>query len=148
GEWRPLEPGEAPPAGAQTRSSQTVTVAEVYVTKGAPTRAAVDAPSGRLTIRTGVHPNEIYLDKPLTVTVAFDGAPAAGQEIELDREGGAFEDPKFHKVARTGADGTLKLTFDRPGTYLIMARHAAPAPPGSATEMRSYTTSLTFEVLR
>lgn len=147
GDWRPLEPGAAPPAGAKTRTSQTVTVAEAYVTKGAPTRAAVDAPSGRLVIRTSAHPNDIYLAEGVTLSFTFDGAPIAGQTVELDREGGALEEPKFHKVLKTDAAGKLRLTFDRPGTYLVMARRAADAPAGSKTDMRSYTTSLTFEVL-
>ena len=146
--WRPLEPGKTAPAGAKTRTSQTVTVAEAYVTKGAPTRPAVDAPAGRLAIRADAHPNEIFLEKPLTLSFAFDGAPLAGGDIELDREGGSFEEPKYHKEFKSGADGKLKLTFDRPGTYLVMIRHLAPAPQGSGTDMRSYTTSLTFEVLR
>jgi len=148
GAWHAVEPGKTAPAGARTRSSQTVTVAEAYVTKGAPTRPAVDAPAGRLAIRTDVHPNEIFLEKPLTLAFTFDGAPLAGQEVELDREGGTFEEPKYHKVLKTAADGKLHITFDRPGVYLVMARHAAPAPAGSGTDMRSFTTSLTFEVLR
>lgn len=148
GVWRPVEPGQKPAADAKTRTSQTVTVAEAYVSKGAPTRMVVDAPAGKLSIRTDAHPNEIYLEKPLTLTFAFEGKPLGAQEIEIDREGGSFEEPKYSKVLKTGADGTLKLTFDRPGTYLIWTRHAAPAPQGSGTDMRSYTTSLTFEVLR
>lgn len=100
GAWRPVELGETPPADARTKTSQTVTVAEVYVTKGAPTRPAVDAPSGRLAIRTDAHPNDIYLDRPLALSVTFDGAPLAGQAIEIDREGGALEEPKYVKVHR------------------------------------------------
>lgn len=146
GEWKPLEPGAAAPAGAKTRTSQTVTVAEVYVTKGAPTRPAVDAPSGRLAIRTSAHPNDIYRGDGLILSFTFDGAPLAGQAVELDREGGSLEDPKYNKVLKTDAEGKLRLTFDRPGTYLVMARRAAASPPGSPTDMRSYTTSLTFEV--
>lgn len=148
GVWRPLEEGKAPPPGARTRTSQTATVAEVYVTKGAPTRAAVDAPAGRLTIRADAHPNEIYLDEGVTFAFAFDGQPLAGQEVELDREGGAHEEPKFQKLLKTDGQGKLRLTFDKPGTYLVMTRHAAAAPEGAGTEVRSYTTSLTFEVLR
>jgi len=148
GDWHAVEPGKSAPAGAKTRTSQTVTVAEAYVTKGAPTRPAVDAPAGRLAIRTDAHPNEIFLEKPLTISLVFDGKPLAGQDIELDREGGGFEEPRYHKELKTGADGKLRITFDRPGTYLIMTRHAAPAPQGSGTDMRSFTTSLTFEVLR
>lgn len=148
GAWKPLEPGAAPPAGAQVRTSQTATVADVYVTKGAPTRPAVEAPSGRLAFQLDAHPSEIYLDAPLTVTVLFDGVARPNQEVELDREGAPYEEQPFHQELRTDAAGRLTLRFDRPGAYLIMTRHAAEAPTGAATDMRSYTTSLTFEVLK
>lgn len=148
GAWRPLEPGQTPPAGAEVRRSQTATVAEVYVTKGAPTRAVLDVPVGRLAIRTDAHPNAIYLDEGVTLTVTFDGVPLADQPLELDREGGAYEEPKFHKVLRTDGEGRVKLDLDRPGAYLVMTRHQADAPPGAETAVRSYTTSLTFEVMR
>jgi len=147
-QWRPLEPGKSPPAGAETRKSQTATVADVYVTKGAPTRAVLDVPVGRLALKTETHPSAIYMDDGLVVTVTFDGAPLAGQALELDREGGGYEEPRFHQALRTDAQGRVKLTFDRPGAYLLMTRHQAAAPAGAETAVRSYTTSLTFEVTR
>lgn len=147
-EWRNLEPGETAPAGAQTVRSQTATVADVYVTKGAPTNAVIGVNVGRLAMRPVTHPNAIYLDEGFTFDVTFDGAPLANQAVEVDREGGGYEEPKFHQVVRTDARGRIVLKFDRPGAYLIMTRHRANAPAGSETPIRSYTTSLTFEVMR
>ena len=46
----------------------------------------------------------------------------------------------------TDANGRLNLSFSEPGVYLLMTRHRATAPEGSDTDVRSYTTSLTFEV--
>jgi uncharacterized GH25 family protein len=146
GQWRPLAPGATAPAGAPTQRSQTATVAEVYVTKGATTRAAVDAPGGRLAFQPVTHPNAVYAEDGFVFDLRFDGAPLADQVIEVDREGGALEEPRFHQTIRTDAQGRATLRFDRPGVYLIMTRHRAPAPPGAETPIRSYTTSLTFEV--
>ncbi|MGH6950664.1 MAG: DUF4198 domain-containing protein, partial [Vitreimonas sp.] len=57
GQWRPLGQGEAIPPGAQETTLQTVTLADVYVTRGAASRVAVDRPQGRLAIRPITHPN-------------------------------------------------------------------------------------------
>lgn len=148
GEWQPLEPGATPPAGAETRQSQTATVANVYVTKGAPTNAALSVNVGHLIIRPVTHPSEIYLSEGFRFRVLFDGTPVANQEVHVYREGGAYDATPFDQVVRTDASGAVALSFTQPGVYLVMTRKSAPAPAGAATAIRSYTTSLTFEVSR
>jgi uncharacterized GH25 family protein len=148
GEWRPLAPGETAPRGAQVERSQTATVADVYVTKGAPSRTVVDKPIGRLVIRPITHPNAIYVEEGFNFEVLFDGSPLAGQEIVVDRQGGDYEEPRFQQSIRTDAQGRAHLRVDRAGVYLIMTRFRAAAPAGSETPYRSYTTSLTFEATR
>lgn len=146
GEWRPVAPGETVPDGAPTRASQTATVSDVYVTKGAPTDAARKVEIGRLAIVPVTHPNAIYRDEGAVFDVLFDGKPLAGQEMELDRQGGDYEEPRFSQIIKSDQNGRVTLSFDRAGVYLLHTRHRADAPAGSATPMRGYTTSLTFEV--
>ncbi len=146
GVWTPLAPGETPPPGAKVETSQTATVADVYVTKGAPTDGVLRTQVGPLAFRLGAHPSAIYAEDPLTVDVLFDGLPLAGVAVEVDREGGDYETPRFKQSLTTDGEGRVTLTFDRPGVYLIMTRHRATAPEGAATDQRGYTTSLTFEV--
>lgn len=144
GKWQPVH-GE-PPKGAQVRTSQTETVADVYVTKKQPTRASVDVAVGRLRIQPVTHPSELYLDTPFALKLLFDGKPMAGQELVLDRGGADYEEAVVHRTVTTDAAGGAVLRFDRPGTYVLMTRHRAAAPAGSGTDERSYTTSLTFQV--
>lgn len=146
GVWTPWSPDREIPEGAETRTSQTATVADVYVTRGAPTRAPVDAVVGRVALKTSVHPNDIYLDKPLTLTVLLDGKPVADQEVEVWREGGAYQEPAWNRKLRTDANGAVTLSFDDAGVYLAWTRFSADAPAGAPTQVRSHTTSLTFEV--
>ena len=150
GEWKPVFGPDAkvPENATDVRTSQTETVADVYVTKGAPTRPAVDTAIGRLALHPETHPNEIYLDEGFAFDVTFDGAPLADQTVTLYRGGGDYEAPKFHKEFKTDTEGHIDLSFDKPGIYLAMTRYRTDAPAGSATDERSYTTSLTFEVLR
>jgi hypothetical protein len=146
GVWQPFAPGREIPAGAQTRQSQTATVADVYVTRGAPTRAPVDARIGALELKPVTHPNDVYLDSGFTFTVLLNGKPVANQQVEVWREGGAYEEPVWRKQVTSAADGSVALSFDKPGVYLIWTRLSADAPAGAATPVRSYTTSLTLEV--
>jgi len=149
GEWTFLEPDAEPPENAtEVVSTQTATVADVYVSKGAPSRAAVDVVIGRLAIEPITHPNEVYLDGSFEFQLTFDGVGFADQEMTYYRDGGAYEEPKYERKVTTDADGRVSLTFDEPGVYMIMTRHRAEAPTGSDTTQRSYTTSLTFEVSR
>jgi TonB family protein len=145
GRWRPVH--DQVPAGAtKVRTSQTETVADVYVSKKKPTRAPVDASIGRLQIRPVTHPSELYLDTPFAVQVLFDGKPLQGQELVLDRGGADYEEALVHRQVTTDAKGGATFRFDRPGVYVLMTRHRAEAPAGSGTDERSYTTSLTFQV--
>lgn len=146
GVWQPFAPGREIPAGAQTRQSQTATVADVYVTRGAPTAAPVEATIGALALKPVTHPNDVYLDTGFEFRVLLNGKPVPNQTVEIWREGGAYEEPAYRKELKSGADGAIKAAFDRPGVYLIWTRLSADAPKGAATPVRSYTTSLTLEV--
>ena len=150
GKWQHVVgPDATVPANAtEVVTSQTETVADVYVSKGAPTRTVVDKIIGKLTITPGTHPNEIYLDEGFSFDVRFDGQPLQDQTINIYRNGGDYEAPKYHHTVNTDAEGHVDLSFDKPGVYLVMTRHSAAAPAGSDSDERSYTTSLTFEVLR
>jgi len=153
--WEPLAREEGNeggdviiPEGAIIDAFQTLTVADAYVTKGAPTRTVLRTGNTGLEIRPITHPSEIYLDSGFDLQLAFNGAPLAAQDITIYRAGGAYDEPKFKRTARTDADGRASINFSQPGIYLIMTRHRAAAPDGAETPWRSYTTSLTFEVVR
>lgn len=141
-EGEPVAPGE----GETLVSSQTATVAEVYVSRGAPTDTVVGAPTGRLVIRPMTHPNKIFAQSGLKLQVSFDGKPLAGQELELSRDGSMYDEGAGMQHVTTDAEGIATLSFDKAGIYLVMTRHQAEAPAGSESDIRSYTTSLTFDV--
>lgn len=150
GKWVPVFGPDAkvPDNATEVISSQTVTVADAYVTKGASTWQPVNLAIGRLVLKPLSHPNEIYLEDGAEFEVLFDGEPLANQSVEIKREGGGYEDEKFEQHISTDENGLLSLTFDRAGKYLIMTRHASPAPEGAEADEHSHTTSLTFEVAK
>jgi uncharacterized GH25 family protein len=153
GEWvsvNPDDPNAKVPADAtETSKLQTATVTDVYVTKGAPSKAVLALPpQGRLAITPVTHPSAIFLDEGCELAVSYGGKPLTNFETTLYRQGGGYDEKSFAQINKTDANGHLKLKFSQPGVYLIMARHRGDAPPGAATPLRSYTTSLTFEVAR
>ena len=146
GVWQPFAPGREIPAGAQTRQSQTATVADVYVTRGGLRNEPGAAADGSLGLMPVTHPKAGYMHTGSELRVLLTGKPVAGQQVVIWREGGAYEEPAYRKDLTSAADGTVKVTFDKPGVYLIWTRLSGDAPAGAATPVRSYTTSLTLEV--
>jgi hypothetical protein len=145
GQWRELAEGEMTPEGAQTTTLQTVTLADVYVTRGQPSREVVDAPLGRLSIRPVTHPNQVLAANGFEIEVLFDGRPMANTAVVL--YGAGDHDTNLDRYVVTDAQGRATFTFAAPGQYLIAARHRADAPAGSEAAVHSYTTTLTFEAL-
>lgn len=145
GTWRPVAAGETPAADAETTTLQTVTLSEVYVTRGAPSRANVDNVLGRLALRPVTHPNEVLAANPFQVQALFDGQPFANAALVLYREGDPETD--LDTYFATDANGNATIALPGPGTYVLAARHRANAPVGAPAQVQSYTTTLTFEAL-
>ena len=143
GTWRELGESETPPEDAQTQTLQTVTVADVYVTLGAPSRQAVDRTVGRLALRPITHPNQVLVAQGFQVNAQFDGAPFANAALVLYKAGEPETD--LDRYFATDANGNATLTLDEPGQYIVVARHRAAAAPGAEAQIQSYTTSLVFE---
>lgn len=136
------------PDGTEILSSQTATVSDTYVTIGAPTWPSVKADIGRLQIMPSQHPSVLTQGETFIVTLRFDGAPLAGQSLTLTRSGqkDRHGDEGFSFVS--DSSGQISIPLYDAGTHLIMTRLQAPAPEDAETDIRSYTTSLTFNVAR
>lgn len=145
GEWTVAGEGAPAPAGVELVDAQSVTQADVYVSKGEPTDDVL-APTGKaLELRPITHPNKIFAGEPAKFELLFDGKPLAGARVEVYRSAGVYDGKKALEPVTTGADGRFSLTAPDAGTYLTLVRHRAVAPTGSQTPYRSYTHTLTFE---
>jgi hypothetical protein len=143
GGWRQLQAGEVVPEGTPTTMLQTVTVADVYVTLGAPNRTAVDRSIGRLALRPVTHPNQVVASQGFQVNATFDGAPFANAALVIYKAGEPEND--LDRFVTTDANGNATLTLEGAGEYILVARHRANAPAGSQAQIQSFTTSLVFE---
>jgi hypothetical protein len=145
GHWRALGAGEHAPRGARTSTLQMVVQADAYVTRGAPTRTAVDQARGRLAIHAITDPNSVTVTSGLDLDLLFNGEPFAYMPFVVYAPGQSEDD--MSRVFVTNEHGRAHLRFDRPGVYLAVVRYRAPAPPRAGVRVYSYSTSITFEVL-
>jgi hypothetical protein len=137
------------PVGARTMLVEGVLTAETYVSKGAPTKAALAISGKGLELLPITHPDSIYVDQGFAFKFLLDGAAAADVPITVYRAGDAYDDKKISAEVKTNASGAAKLSFERPGVYLLTAHYPSERPAeGAAPAARSYVYSLTFEVTR
>lgn len=144
GEWKFLEAGAAAPAGGRVFDVQSLTRAEVYVTRGGPT-AEVLTPVGQgLEFQALSHPNDLIAGKPARFVVLFDGKPLASQVVVINRGGARYAPAAAPQEFRSGADGTVTIDLPTPGIYHAMTRHRLePSMPDGVA--KSYTYALTLE---
>ncbi|MEQ8299975.1 MAG: DUF4198 domain-containing protein [Hyphomonas sp.] len=134
------------PLGVAILSSQTATVSDTYVTVGQPTWDSVLTAVGRLAIIPGTHPSVIHVGDRLSLSVTFDGEPVIAQTVLLTGSGQRDRPGDTGLTYQTDANGEVAIDLPNTGTHLVMIRLQAPSPDGAQTDLRSYTTSLTFQV--
>ena len=145
GEWKFFEGDKAP---ANAIDMQSLTTAEVYVTRGAPNDAAL-APIGKgLEFRPITHPSKIVTGQEAVFEILFDGKPLPGVAATLSAADDRYADVKAApKTFKSDAKGRLAVKVERSGVYQIQARHRV-ASAGAGQPGQSHTHALTFESLR
>lgn len=142
GEWVFLNPEKPAPEGLAAVDMQSLTTAEVYVSRGAPNDAALKPLGKGLEFHALTHPNSILVGQDARFEVLIDGKPLANQIITIHRSGEDIDAAK-PLVVTSDAQGRFALRVDQPGIFLAMTRHRL-APAGDQPG-RSLTYALTFE---
>lgn len=145
GAWKMVgEEDGPPPAGAALVDVQSITVAEVYVTRGAPSAEALRPTGQGLELVPVTHPSDIVAGEDATFRLLLDGRPLANAPVTVFREAGRWDGRKVEADLVTGADGVVTIRATEPGAYMTLIRHRMEAPAGSPTPYRSYSHTLTF----
>ncbi|GAB3258600.1 DUF4198 domain-containing protein [Chitinimonas naiadis] len=128
---------------------KAVSKAETYVSKGAPSVAATK-PSGQgFELWPITHPNDIYVDQGFEFELLEDGKPLPNVAVEIARAGNFYDEKKEYAELKTDDKGRGKVKFDAPGAYILLTNYpAAQRDRAAAPAPRSYSYSLTFEVMR
>jgi uncharacterized GH25 family protein len=144
GDFEFLEPGKPAPANARVYDVKSITTADVFVSRGKPSDAALAARNKGLEFHPLAHPNGLFAGSEAKFEVLFDGRPLANQAIAVHFHDERYSSKKRYAQTKTDAAGRFAVKLDRPGIYLAMTRHrllpAAEGEPGT-----SHTYSVTFE---
>ncbi len=144
GEWIFLNPEEPIPAGVNAVDMQSITRAEVYVSRGAPNAAAL-APIGKgIEFHAITHPSSLFIGQPATFEVLLNGKPLPGQVIELHKGDEVYAGAEKGTTVTADKAGRFSLTVATAGVYQAMTRHRVDAAPGAPAQSLTY--ALTFDV--
>jgi len=130
-------PREDLPDRAEILSSQTATVSDIYLRRGADGAFPV-LPVGRLAIIPQSDPTRLEPGDALTSLITFDGEAMANQPVTVLTPGGGAEG----MALVTDGAGMIAVPVSSADGALVIVRHIAPAPAGADTAVRSYTTTL------
>lgn len=142
------DPKEALPEGAKLLDHfQSVTLAESYITLGAPNENALKPYGKGLEVVAVSHPNDVYEGEKFRLQVQFDGKPLADQSVQIfptyvGKDGHA----KAILDVKTDSKGFADLALPKAATYLLQTRYRHAAPKGAEAPQYSYTYTLSFEV--
>ncbi|MFT4249694.1 MAG: DUF4198 domain-containing protein [Pseudomonas sp.] len=136
------------PTGAKVIADfQSLTLAETYISVGAPDRAALAARGKGLEFVPITHPDDLYVGEAFEFVVQYDGKPLADQKIEVTEAVWTSDRTPRVDTLATDADGHARLELEQAGTFVALARHRTPAPAGAAVAEYSHSYTLTFRVL-
>lgn len=142
------DPSEPFPEGAKILSHfQSLTMAETYVTQGAPNDTALQAYGTGLEFVATSHPNDLFVNDTFKLIGLFDGEPLEGLKVSVYLAKDQFTDKEPVAELVSNRQGEFEFSAKQSGTYLVMARHRTAAPASSPVPQISNTYTLVFEVV-
>lgn len=141
-------PADPLPNGAKLLSFfQSLTLAETYISKGAPNEGAFIPYNQGLEFVLTTHPNELFVDEPFEFTSLFNGQPLADLKVDVFLAKDQFTEEKAAIEITSNTKGKLSFTPQESGTYLLLARHRSNALASSIAPQISNTYTLVIEVV-
>lgn len=147
GVWKFVDEREPAPSHVKVVDVQSVTTADVYVTRGKANRTALAANGKGVELTLQTLPHEIVAKQAAKAELLFEGKALADVNVDFYR--GSLEGMNAKPVltARSDAQGKIAFTLPDTGTYLALIRHRTESPAGAETAWRSYSYTLTFAVV-
>lgn len=132
------QPGDAP------IEVQSITRADVYVSRGKPTPVEVQVEG--VAIHPVTQPYDLYAGETVTVRVRENQQPLAGETLTVIADGQNYASQKqAEQDFKTNAAGEVSFKPKTAGLYLLQVR-VRRASPDNAALWLSHTATLTIEV--
>lgn len=124
---------------------QSNTIAETWVTRGAPSQATIAPRGDGLEYLPVSHPNDLFAGEPLELQALYYGEPLADVLVEVFKASRQSGDDSPVASLHSDANGTFSFLPQEEGVYLLRSRHRDKAPEGSAAPEFSHTYTLVVE---
>lgn len=102
---------------------QSITMAETYISKGAPSNAALHAKNNGLEIVAKNNPNDLFVDDAFKGVILFNGKPLKETDVDVYLAKNQFSEDKPALSVTSGDDGVVEIPFENEGVYLLRVRH-------------------------
>lgn len=112
---------ELPKGASNVVTTQGRSKALAFVTVNAPTDTVLKPTGQGLEFTLDKHPADIVAGEAVTVTVLFNGKPAAGVEAELMQDGELYRNEAGRVHLTSSASGQFSFTPASAGRYLLEA---------------------------
>jgi uncharacterized GH25 family protein len=144
GDWKFLGRDEAAPSGTKAYDVTSITMAEVYVTRGKPSDQALAPRNVGLEYRAVTHPSSAFAGQEVKFEVLFEGKPLAGHAVSVYAGQARYSDTKAIAEVTTDKAGRFAFKPAKPWVYIAMSRHR-PTPAAEGLQGVSYTYSVVIE---
>jgi hypothetical protein len=137
------------PAGAETVTTQGITIVDTYITRGGPNDTVLKPTGQGMELIPSQNPNDLYGGDAPSFKLTLDGKPLAGADVSVHAAGNTYQEKIVFAHGETAADGTFKQAYP-PGVYSLAVVYPAATPPNPTAPpvMKSYVYTVTFEVSR
>lgn len=110
------------PEGAQdVEGVKLINRVVTFVTRNQSSIDSVKPTSKGLEIRFAGHPNDLFANEPMNVTLLFDGKPLGNTSMHLTRAFTRYRNDHNQIEIKTDAKGKAAVHWQGPGLYLLEA---------------------------
>jgi hypothetical protein len=127
---------------------QSYTIAETWVTRGAPSQATLVPRGDGLEYLPVSHPNDLFAVEALELQALYYGEPVADVLVEVFKSSRQSGDDAPLVSLHSDADGNFRFLPREAGVYLLRSRYRSKAPEGSAAPEFSHTYTLVVEAFQ
>lgn len=114
---------QVPASASELRTVKTVSRNETFVTRDTPTTQALKVSGEGLELEPITHPSDVIVGEAASFRFLLNGKPADGLEVLVMRGGDHWKSRPAEIKAKTGPDGSFKLTLPEGGIWWISATY-------------------------
>lgn len=127
----------------RTTASRT----ETFITRNAPTSAALRSTGSGLELMGETHPNDLFVGEPVRFQLFLNGKPLSDRTfVHITRDGTRHRNQRNTLESETDTSGNFTVIFEQAGMYLLEVNHTNKGAKNSGIDFHHNTLYVTLEV--